>query len=124
MFIYVFVITMLTSNRLNNIPYCADMARIFITDEKGCVRPTASTRRCRNKQVTSSEKGPVDDPPREAYMQHHEANEPHQEVNEPHQDIRVDGVEVHGYPGGPTDCSILKTYGDHVARQIWEGEVM
>src|SRR3954467_2284476 len=28
-----------------------------------------------------------------------------------------------GYPGGPFDTSVLIHYHDHVARQIWEGEV-
>lgn len=133
-------------NGINNIPYGVGMARTFTTDGKACVRPTASTqqlhdkqvtsskngrvrptastRRLHDKQVTSSKKELVNMLPREAYEPHHVVNEPRQELDEPHQDIRADSVEVHGYPGGPKDCSILKSYGDHVARQIWEGKVM
>jgi hypothetical protein len=32
-------------------------------------------------------------------------------------------VEPVGWPGGPTDTSLLTRYGDHVARHIWFGEV-
>ena len=29
----------------------------------------------------------------------------------------------HGFPGGPRDTSILISYADHVACQLWSGEV-
>ena len=41
----------------------------------------------------------------------------------------VPGSEAHdfggdgGYSGGPVDTSLLRSYGDHVARHLWDGKV-
>lgn len=90
------------------------MVRTFTTDGEGRVRPTASARRRGRTKVTSS--NPVAE------------EEPHQEVEEAQLDdvhnIEVDDSGVDGYPGGPIDTSVLKTYGDHVAGRLWNGEVI
>jgi len=35
----------------------------------------------------------------------------------------VPPVGVEGFPGGPSDCSVLVSYADHVAFRLWTGEV-
>jgi len=34
-----------------------------------------------------------------------------------------DAGEVVGYPGGPSDVSLLVSYNHHVALRLWQGEV-
>ena len=36
----------------------------------------------------------------------------------------ADDASVEGFPGGPTDTSVLRTYADHVATRLWDGVVM
>jgi len=35
----------------------------------------------------------------------------------------LDAGEVVGYPGGPSDVSLLVSYNHHVAIRLWQGEV-
>jgi len=34
-----------------------------------------------------------------------------------------EGAEMVGFPGGPSDMSLLVSYNDHVTLRLWEGEV-
>ena len=67
-------------------------------------RPTASVRRLRGQ-----------------------SNNVGQNVGED-EDIHDVGVGVHevvgdAFPGGPVDTILLRSYTDHVARHLWDGEV-
>ncbi|GAU25031.1 hypothetical protein TSUD_155050 [Trifolium subterraneum] len=93
------------------IMHAIGMVRTFTTDGEGRVRSTASARRRGSTQASSSDLGLLETP-------HQEADEPcFNDV----QDIRVNDAEVDGYPGGPIDTTVFKTYGDHVAGRLWNG---
>jgi hypothetical protein len=93
------------------------MVRTSTTKKEERVRPTASARRRGYRCATSSEP---------------------QAVKEPYQDIKkaiflkafqdvglgADEADVDGFSDGPIDTPILKTYGDHVACQLWDEVVM
>ena len=36
---------------------------------------------------------------------------------------RIGGGDAGGFPGGPSDVSLLVSYDHHVALRLWEGEV-
>jgi len=38
-------------------------------------------------------------------------------------DRRDEVVEEGGFPGGPSDCSVLVSYPRHIAFRLWNGEV-
>ncbi|AES68643.1 putative F-box domain-containing protein [Medicago truncatula] len=80
------------------------------TTYKERIRPTASARRRGYKHATSSEQQVVE--------------EPCQELEDPRlyviQDIGADDVDVNGFPDGPIDTLVLKTYTDHVAGGLWD----
>jgi len=38
-------------------------------------------------------------------------------------DRRDEVVEAEGFPGGPSDCSVLVSYPDHIAFRLSNGEV-
>nr|XP_004509994.1 protein MAIN-LIKE 1-like [Cicer arietinum] len=64
------------------------------------IRPTASARAQRRRVQRQQEESQPE--PQTA------------DIDEPPQDV--------GYPGGPVDSSVLRTFGDHVATRLWDGE--
>ena len=76
-------------------------------------RPTASARRER-VGVTIDEEAPVQAP---ELVAEQAAVEP----QVPQVDAADDDGD--GFPGGPRDTSILISYADHVAYELWTGEV-
>ena len=78
-------------------------------------RPTTSARRSRGHHVTR-EASALPDPP---------VVEQHEDVTQQHEDVidhQQENEEV-GFPGGPSDTSLLTSYDNHVARAVWEGQV-
>ena len=86
-------------------------------------RPTASARRQRVGVVIA------DEPPVEAeavaVAEEPAVAEEAVVAEEPAVAPQVDPADDgHGFPGGPRDTSILISYVDHVAYELWSGEVL
>ncbi|XP_058783164.1 protein MAIN-LIKE 1-like [Vicia villosa] len=77
---------------------------------------SSSGSRSRLGRASSSRKVVCEEEEIEEEVRHHEDDIP--DVDPPSGE---DDTEE-GYPGGPTDTSVLIYYHDHVARRVWEGE--
>ena len=94
-------------------------------------RPTASARREQalllvqeDAQAAHEDPQPAQEDPQAA----HEDAQPPQE-DPPAEEDAVHDTDVRddagdGFPGGPSDMSVLTAYADHVAPRIWAGEVI
>ena len=87
-------------------------------------RPTASARRKRasspvhdDPQLPHEDPQPAHEDPQPA----HEDPQPVHEDPQPDTEVRDDAAD--GFPGGPSDMSVLTAYADHIAPRIWAGEV-
>nr|XP_004514146.1 protein MAIN-LIKE 1-like [Cicer arietinum] len=89
------------------------------TDIEGRVRPTASAQAHRAQQHAQPEQGQAED------AQANEAQPEEVQADEAQpKEVQADEAQPEaddGYPSGPVDRFVLRTYGDHVATRLWVG---
>lgn len=85
------------------------------TDREGRVRPTASARAHRAQRELRGQRRLQNQQVEHAQPEQGQAEEAQADEAQPEADD--------GYPGGPVDRSVLRTYGDHVATRLWDGVV-
>lgn len=105
------------------------------TDREGRVRPTASARAHRAQRELRGQRRLRNQQVEHAQPEQGQAEEAQADEAQP-EEVQADEVQAEevqadeaqpeaddGYPGGPVDRSVLRTYGDHVATRLWDGVV-
>ena len=88
-------------------------------------RPTASARRLRSSSAAHDDAQPAHEDPQPAHEDPQPAHvDPEPAHEDPPADAEVRDDAADGFPGGPSDMSVLTAYADHIAPRIWVGEVI